>query len=69
MLFDAFLMGVNKLSEELYPDKKYEKIIKPFFTYIANNFPDILDIRDVDTTEKLRQKVKYLNPAKKKSGK
>lgn len=68
MLFDAFLMGVNNLSEELYPDKKYEKIIKPFFTYVAKNFPDILDINDVNTTEKLRQKVKYLKPANQKKG-
>lgn len=68
MLFDSFLMGINELSEELYPDKKYEKIIKPFFTYVAKKFPDILDINDVNTTEKLRQKVKYLKPANKKKG-
>lgn len=70
MIFDSFLMAVNDLSEELYPDEKYSKIIKPFFTYVAKNFPDILDINDVNSTEKLRQKVKYLStPQKAKGGK
>jgi hypothetical protein len=59
-LFDKFLKEINEFSEELYPQEKFVKIISPFFIFIANNFSDILDIHDVNSVEKLRQRIKYL---------
>lgn len=67
-LFESFLILVDEFAEELYPKDRFPKIINPFFTYIANTFPDILDITDINSTEKLRQKIKRLKTAKKIKG-
>lgn len=58
--FDDFLLKINKLSDDLCLTKKYAQFIKPFFIFIAENYPKLIDIHDVNDTEKLRQRINYL---------
>lgn len=60
LLFNVFLLEINKLGDDLCPEDKYAKLIKPFFTFIAINYPHLIDLNDVNDTDKLRQRIIYL---------
>lgn len=60
LLFDTFLLKINEFGDALCPEDKYSKLIKPFFIFIARHYPKLIDLDDVNDTEKLRQRVIYL---------
>lgn len=63
LIFDNLLLRLDDYSSELKIADKYSKIIIPFFTFIATNYPDFVDIHDI-THDKLRKRLEYLKSNK-----
>lgn len=71
IILDKLLPELNELAEKIDPNNKYPNIIIPFFKFIHQLNPELIEINEFNSAEKIRQRMKYLrksNPNKKKAG-